>query len=120
MCFGENPNHMVFHIDTNDIPSKKTPETKAKWILNLATSSKSNTCGVSILSIFIRKDKYQQKAQEVNGYLKELCKEFNIHYIYHEKSTKSKRLNKSRLHLNKRGTSILSRNFMREISNVFR
>ena len=50
----DNPNHIVFHIGTNDIPSKETPETKAKWILKLAISSKSNTCGVSILNIFIR------------------------------------------------------------------
>ena len=48
-----------------------------------------------------------------------LCKEFNVHCIDHEESIKPQHLNKSRLHLNKRGTSVLSSNFIREISNVF-
>ena len=34
------------------------------------------------------KKKHQQKAQEVNSYIKELCKEFNVHYVDHEKSIK--------------------------------
>ena len=59
--------------------SLQTPETIAKSILDLAISSKSTTCDVSISNILIRKNKHQQKAQEVNSYLKELCKEFNIH-----------------------------------------
>ena len=55
----------------------------------------------------------------MNSYLKELCKEFNIHCIDHEKSIKPQHLNKLRLHLNKRGTSVLSSNFIWETSNVF-
>ena len=43
--------------------------------------------------------------------------EFNIHHIDHEKSIKTQHLNKSKLHLNKRGNSVSS-NFIREISNV--
>ena len=73
---------------------------------------------VSISSILIRKDKHQQKAQEVNNYLEELCKEFNIYYIDHKKSIKPQHLNKSTLHLIKRGTSILSSNFIRDFLNV--
>ena len=40
---------------------------ETKLILDLAISSKSTTCDVS--NILIRKDKHQQKAQEVNNYL---------------------------------------------------
>ena len=90
---------------------------ETKLILDLATSSKSTTCDVS--NILIRKDKHQQKTQEVNSYLKEQCKEIHIHYINHEKSLKPQHLNKLRLHLNKRVTSVLSSNFIREISNLF-
>ena len=43
--------------------------------------------------------------------------EFNIHHIDREKSIKTQHLNKSKLHLNKRGNSVSS-NFIREISNV--
>ena len=43
----------------------------------------------------------------------------NINFIDHSKSIKSQHLNKSRLHLTRRGTSILSTTFVREISNIF-
>ena len=97
---------------------RKTPKTIEKLILDLAISSKLTACDVSISNILIRKDKHQQKAQKLTSYLKEVCKEINIHYIDHKKSIKPQHLNKWRLHLNKRGTSILCSNFIREISNV--
>ena len=73
---------------------------ETKLILDLAIWSKSTTRDVS--NILIRKVKHQKKAQEVNSYLKEQCKEFHIHYINHEKSLKPQHLNKLRLHLNNR------------------
>ena len=59
------------------------------------------------------------KTQEVNSYPKELFKEFNIHYNENEESIKPQYLNKSRIHLNKRGTSVLSSIFICETSNAF-
>ena len=115
----DNTDPIVIHIGNNDVSSNKTPETIAKSILDLATSSKSTTCDISLSNILTKKDKHQQKAQEINSYLKELCKEFNIRHIDHEKSIKPQHLNKSRLHLNKRGTSILLINFMLEISILY-
>ena len=115
----DNTDPIVIHIGNNDISSNKTPETIAKSILDFATSSKSTTCDISLSNILTKKDKHQQKAQEINSYLKELCKEFNIRHIDHEKSIKPQHLNKSRLHLNKRGTSILLINFMLEISILY-
>ena len=73
-------------------------------------------CDFSISNILIRKDKHYQKAQEVNSFLKVLCKEFNID---HRKSIKPQHLNKSKIHLSNSGTSILSSNVIREILNVF-
>ena len=100
----DNPDHIVFHIGTDD-PT-----------LNKTISSKSTMCDASISNILIRKDKHYQKAQEVNSYLKVLCKQFNID---HGKSIKPQHLNKSRIHVNDSGTSILSSNVIREILNVF-
>ena len=115
----DNTDPIVIPIGNNDVSSNKTPETIAKSILDLATSSKSTTCDISLSNILTKKDKHQQKAQEINSYLKELCKEFNIRHIDYEKSIKPQHLNKSRLHLNKRGTSILLINFMLEISILY-
>ena len=66
----------------------------------------------------MRKDKHQNKVQEINEQLRELCQAKNGNFIDHSKSIKPQHLNKSRLHVTRRGTSILSTNFVREISNI--
>ena len=81
--------------------------------------AKSPTCDISIYDIIPRKDKHQHKAQEVNNHLKEMCTNKNINLIDHSKNIKHQHLNKSKLHLTKRGTNILSTIFVREISDIF-
>ena len=112
--------HIIFHIGTNDIPSNKNSEDIANSIIELVLSAKSESCyDASISNIVVRKDRHQNKCQEVNDHLKEKCKEKNINLIDHSKSIKPQQLNKSRLHLTKKGTSILSSTFIREIKNIF-
>ena len=82
-------------------------------------SAKSPTCDVLISNIITRKDKHQHKTEEVNNHLKEMCANKNINLIDHSKHIKHQHLNKSRLHLTKRGTIILSTALVQEISNAF-
>ena len=98
-------------------PEKETDVAEA--IINLAISVKTQSRGVSISGVIVRKDKHQNKVQEINDQLRDLCQANNINFIDHSKSIKPQHLNKSRLHLTKRGTSILSTTFVREISNIF-
>ena len=67
----------------------------------------------------MRKDKHQNKVHEVSDQLRELRQAKNVNFIDHTKSIKPQHLNKSRLHLTRRSTSILSTTFVREISIVF-
>ena len=115
----DKPDHIIFHIGTNDIPPNKNSEEIANSIIELVLSAKSEPCDVSISNIVVRKDRHQNKCQEVNDHLKEKCREKNINLIDHSKSIKPQHLNKSRLHLTKKGTSILSSTFIREIKNIF-
>ena len=115
----ENPDEIIFHIGTNDLPSGKGNKDIAEAIINLAISVKTQLRGVSISGITVRKDKHQNKVQEINDQLRDLCQANNINFIDHSKSIKPQHLNKSRLHLTRRGTSILSTTFVREISNIF-
>ena len=55
----------------------------------------------------------------MNNPLKEMCTNKNINLIDRSKNIKHQHLNKSKLHLTKRGTNILSTTFVREISNTF-
>ena len=70
-------------------------------------SAKSPACDVSISNIITKKDKHQHKVQESNNHLKDMCTNKNIKLIDHSKNIKHKHLNKSKLHLPKRGTNIL-------------
>ena len=81
--------------------------------------TKTQSGGVSISGIIARKDKHQNKVQEINDQLRDLCQTKNVNSIDHSKSIKPKNLNKSRLHLTKRGTITLWTTFAREISNIF-
>ena len=115
----ENPDEIIFHIGTNDLISGKGNKDITEAIINLGMSVKTQSCGVSISGITVRKDKHQNKVQEINDQLRDLCQAKNVNFIDHSKSIKSQHLNKSRLHLTRRGTSILSTNFVREISKFF-
>ena len=87
--------------------------------LNLfAITLKSNLQNVSISNIIMRNDSFNEKAMEVNGYLKQLCIEKNIFLIDHTKTIHSRNINRSKLHLNKSGSIILSNNFVKAMSSI--
>ena len=52
----ENPNEIIFHIRTNDLPSGEGNKNIAEIIINLAISVKS--CDVLISGITVKKDKH--------------------------------------------------------------
>ena len=82
-------------------------------------SAKSLACDISINNIITRKDKHEHKAQIVNNHLKEMCTNKNINLIDHSKNIKHQHLNKSKLHLTKRATNMISTTSVRAISNIF-
>ena len=51
-----NPDHIIFHVGTNDIPSTKTSEFIARSILDLAKNVLSENCSVSVSNIIPRND----------------------------------------------------------------
>ena len=57
----KNPNQMVIHIGTDDLPARKQTDTIAKDIAEIEL-----TCDVSILNTVLRKEQYTKK--------KDLCK----------------------------------------------
>ena len=114
----ENPDHILIHVGTNDLPSRRQPDVIAEDIIQLALKLKTNSCDVSISNIVTRNDQYKKKASAVNDKLKNLCKEKNLHYIDHSNSIDTRHLNGSKLHLNVKGTKILFSNFVEAISNI--
>ena len=109
----KNPDYFVLHIGTNDINSNRSPILIAMGITDVGSSLKNDSHDLSISSIVVRNDKFKEKTAQVNESLKRLCAERNIYFINHAKNVLPQHLNKSKLHLNKEGTSILSSNFVK-------
>ena len=108
----EKPDHRISHIGTNDLNKDRAPDLIAKSITDLAITMKSNS------NIVMRNDKFNDKAVKLDGHLKRFSIEKNIFLIDHTKTFHPRNINKSKLHLNKSETSILSSNFVKAISNV--
>ena len=84
----ENPDEIIFHIETNDLTSGKGNKDIGEAIINLAMSVKTQLCGVSISGITVRKNKHQNKVQEINDQLRDLSQAKSVYFIDHSKSIK--------------------------------
>ena len=116
-----SPDHFVLHVGTNDLSSDKSSEEIARSIIDLATLIKNENPNVSISNIIIRADdkKLEEKRCEVNSFLRKSCKEKNYYLIDYSTRIKRNHLNKGKLHLNQKGTKLLSSIFVKELSKVF-
>ena len=107
-----NPDHIIFDVGTNDIPSEKTPQVMAQSIVDLAKTVANDSLQVTVPSIAPRNDQWSKKVYEVNKVLLNLCKDVNIPFISHSATEVKGNLNNSKLHLNIRGSRKLQENFV--------
>ena len=112
--------HTMLHVGTNDLILNGTSQDIATSIVNLACSMKDKNCDISISNIILRTDnkKFNQKGQEVNTHLKDMCNDKNIYLIDNTNKIKAQNLYKSKFHLNKRSLNVLSSNFVNELSRI--
>ena len=116
-----NSDHYILHVGTNDLCLDRSPELIAKSVIDLALTLKSESHNVSVSNIIVRNDSdtLNKKGCEVNAILMVLSKEKNIYFIDNSKKIKPQHLNKGELHLNQKGSRLLSDIFLKEISHVF-
>jgi len=114
------PDSLILHVGTNDLLSIQTPQQVAESIVNLADQIESDSPGtlVSISAICVRKEnELWKKATEINKLLKRFCSNRGWGFLSHN-NIDSSCLNASGLHLNRKGVSILSSNFLTHIDNI--
>ena len=102
----EMSTHIILHVATNDVISKKALDEIAENIVNLAFKLKKN-CDVSISGITARNDQYQNKVADINREFKEKYREKKLQFSNYGNTMMVMHLNPSKLHLNKRGTQLL-------------
>ena len=97
-------------VETNDLPLIKSPKEISEDIVTLAESMKTENTKIIISNIVCRADSFRKKVDEVNAHLEEICAK-DIAIITDSNINPKRHLNKSRLHLNYAGISVLVRNF---------
>ena len=120
-CIRENePDHIILHVGTNNLSSEQSAERIAKSIVDLAKLSVKDHCPVSISSIVPRNDEWNNKAQEVNRFLEDMCLNYDINYITNSKAVNPRRhLNNGEVHLNLKGATKLMDVFTEAIKGLF-
>ena len=111
--------HVILHIGTNDLRSEKTPVQICHEIINLATTIRNENIKVSISGLVQRNDDLNEKVLLVNEGLSGICEKIGMKLINNRNIRPDVHLNASKLHLNKKGNSILISNFRRFLSNLY-
>ena len=113
------PELLIIHCGTNDLKKTENPEEIANNIVTLAVEadSYSEKTSVVVSSLIPRNDRFKTKVKEVNNCLKKFCSQRNIGYIEHDNIDPNAHLNRSKLHPNKKGTSLITKTFIETISN---
>ena len=78
---------IIIHVDTKDLPVNKNSVEIANKIVEFENSIKTSKNNVVLFSIVSRKDRFNNKAKEVNENLKEKCEEHNLQLIQHHNIT---------------------------------
>ena len=110
-----SPKQIILHCGTNNLPSSEDPETIAKNIINLA---KADNAKVAISGIIPRRDAFNLKGKQVNETLKKACEEQKIPFILHHGINTRYHLNSRGLHLNDKGTTRITQNFKKFLSDM--
>ena len=116
----EKPNLIFLHVGTNELPTRRGQEGKsevqiAQEIIELANEIKESNIEVIISGLVALGDDYEEKRRKVNFVLADFCSENDYAFIEHENIDPRKHLNRSHLHLNKVGDSLLEGNLLRAL-----
>ena len=109
--------HIIIHVGTNDLRSEKTPVQISHDIINLAYAVRQNEIKVSISGLIQRNDDLNEKVLLVNDILVKSCESIDIPFINHKNIRPDIHLNASKVHLNKKGNSILIANLRKYLCN---
>ena len=108
----------VKHVGTNSLRSSNTPRECAVELIDLAEAVSSESSAMISISGLINRSDDEALACEVpdvNKVLKECCKQKNWGFVDHSNISITSHLNRSGLHLNKKGTTRLAQNFINHL-----
>ena len=94
-----NPEHVILHVGTNDLNSEKTASQIASSIVELAVPLRNDTNTIHISLTVPQNDSLNNKVNEVNSRLINMCNQREIKVVNHTDTIDpAKNLNESQLH----------------------
>ena len=107
-CIRDHVKHaeyIILHVSTNDLKSEKAASQLANSIIEFANSLKNETKSNNFSLIVPKNDNSNNKVNEVNSRLINICQQRDIKAISHTNIIHpAKHLNESQPHLNEYGT----------------
>ena len=111
-----HPNHIIFHMGTNEIRTNQTAEQIAKKIIKVCDSVQTTENAISVSGLIYRNnDRENSKVDEINHCLLGLCSERGYYFLDNSNISRDK-LNWDGLHLNKAGDAIFFNNLLKHIN----
>ena len=106
------PESLIIHIGTNDPTNNINLLTNVKKIVYKVKKTSPDTV-LSFSDMVFRKDKknIEKMRADTNSSLKNFCKQKNIKLILND-NLKEERLGIKKLHLNRKGNTVFSRNLL--------
>ena len=111
-----HPNHIIFHMGTNEIRTNQTAEQIAKKIIKVCDSVQTTENAISVSGLIYRNNDHENsKVDEINHCLLGLCSERGYYFLDNSNISRDK-LNWDGLHLNKAGDAIFFNNLLKHIN----
>ena len=114
----KKPKMIVIHPGTNDLTYKVNTLQKVREVINAIKENDANNETEIVLSRVIHQDDQdlEDEINKLNKKLENLCKGKDMPFIDNS-NIKSSSLNRSKLHLNKSGTALLTKCFAKIVNS---
>ena len=115
----KKPNLIIIHSRTNDIQNNKNTLQKIRTMISsIKEYDTDDNIKIALSSIIHRSDHdFEDKVNEANRKLENLCKCKGMIFV-NNSNIDSTCLNRSKLHLNKSGSSLLINNFSKAVNSA--
>ena len=113
------PDSIIIHVGTNSLRNSNSSRECADEIVDIGRMVDQEGISVAISSLLTARaddNDLAKRVKEVNKILRKFCRQNEWGFIDHNNITTDQHLNRSRLHLNRSGTFLLSQNFISYIN----
>ena len=112
------PDKILLHVEMNDLSPAKNANQIASEVMKLVDIRKRLNINIIVTGIVSHGDGLNVNGKAVSKYLKKMWKSNNVWFFEHTNIIPGTHLNRGKLHLNQKGTTLLVGNFIYVFKSV--